>query len=155
MASPSWKKLNLKDHRAVVVLDAPKSFEAEIAALAGVGANTNVRRAVGEADVDFAIAFALTQEQVNVAAEAVAAHLLGDGIIWIAYPKGSSKRYRCEFNRDSGWTRLGELGFEPVRQVAVDEDWSALRFRRVEFIKTMTRSFALTDEGKKKAGTEG
>ena len=25
--------------------------------------------------------------------------------------------------------------FEPVHQVAVDEDWSALRFRRVEFIK--------------------
>ncbi len=26
-------------------------------------------------------------------------------------------------------------GFDTVRQVAIDEDWSALRFRRVEFIK--------------------
>ncbi len=34
---------------------------------------------------------------------------------------------------------LGKLGFEGVRQVAIDEDWSALRFRRVEFIKTMSR----------------
>mgnify|MGYP005835701873 CR=1 FL=1 len=40
---------------------------------------------------------------------------------------------------------------EPVRQVAIDEDWSALRFRRVEYIKTMTRSFAMTLEGKAKA----
>jgi hypothetical protein len=29
--------------------------------------------------------------------------------------------------------------FEPVGMVAIDEDWSALRFRRVEFIKTMNR----------------
>jgi hypothetical protein len=32
----------------------------------------------------------------------------------------------------------------------LNEDWSALRFRRVEFIKKMTRSFAMTEEGKKK-----
>jgi hypothetical protein len=36
--------------------------------------------------------------------------------------------------------------------VAIDEDWSALRFRKVAFIKTMTRSFAMTEEGKEKAG---
>ncbi|TDM08121.1 MAG: hypothetical protein C4K60_01035 [Ideonella sp. MAG2] len=34
---------------------------------------------------------------------------------------------------------LGAAGFEPVRQVAVDEGWSALRFRRAEFIKTLAR----------------
>jgi len=36
--------------------------------------------------------------------------------------------------------------------VAIDEDWSALRFRRVEFIKAMTRrvSSAMTKEGKAK-----
>ncbi len=37
-----------------------------------------------------------------------------------------------------------------MRQVAIDEDWSALRFRRVDFIQTMTRSFAMTDAGKEK-----
>ncbi len=34
---------------------------------------------------------------------------------------------------------MGAVGFEGVRQVAIDEDWSALRFRRVEYIKRMTR----------------
>ena len=34
---------------------------------------------------------------------------------------------------------MGKAGFEPVRMVAIDEDWSAVRFRRVEFIKTMNR----------------
>jgi len=32
--------------------------------------------------------------------------------------------------------------------VAIDEDWSALRFRRVEFIKTMTRASAISDAGR-------
>lgn len=61
-----------------------------------------------------------------------------DAIVWVAYPKGTSKNYQCEFNRDTGWGKLGELGFEPVRQVAIDADWTALRFRRVEYIKKMT-----------------
>ena len=63
----------------------------------------------------------------------------GDGMVWFAYPKGTSKKYKSEINRDNGWQILGELGFEGVRGVAIDEDWSALRFRRVEFIKAMNR----------------
>jgi hypothetical protein len=48
---------------------------------------------------------------------------------------------------------MGEAGFEPVRMIAIDEDWSAKRYRRVGFIKTMTRDLrvAMTKEGKKKA----
>ena len=45
------------------------------------------------------------------------------------------KRYICEFNRDDGWQVIRGAGFDSVRQVAIDEDWSALRFRRVEYIK--------------------
>ncbi len=73
--------------------------------------------------------------------------------MWIAYPKGTSKRYACEFNRDTGWRALGRLGFEPVRQIAIDEDWSALRFRRADFIKSMTRAAdrAISATGKAKA----
>jgi hypothetical protein len=43
--------------------------------------------------------------------------------------------------------------FEPVRMVAIDADWSALRFRRVEHIKSMTRSSkgAISSAGKRKA----
>ena len=78
----------------------------------------------------------------------------GDAVLWFAYPKGSSKKYKCEFNRDTGWHVLGAAGFEPVRQVAIDQDWSALRFRRAGFIKDMKRRscMALSDEGKSRAG---
>ena len=41
-------------------------------------------------------------------------------------------------------------GYEPVRQIAIDEDWSALRFRKTGKIKTMKRGFAVTEEGKQR-----
>jgi hypothetical protein len=141
------KKLNLKDQSAVLVLNAPQSFESEVTALEKVAVYRDVQ-AVDE--VDFVLAFAVTQNEVDTFAEVVAQKTKGDAVVWFAYPKGSSKKYKCEFNRDTGWGKLGEHGFEPVRQVAIDEDWSALRFRRVEYIKKLTRSKldALSEEGK-------
>jgi hypothetical protein len=38
--------------------------------------------------------------------------------------------------RRTGWQALSDAGFRPVRQVAIDADWSALRFRRKEFVKS-------------------
>ena len=83
----------------------------------------------------FALVFANTQADVDSWAKALASHTEGDVLLWFAYPKASSKKYRCEFNRDTGWGVLSALGFESVRQVAIDEDWSALRFRRVPYVK--------------------
>jgi hypothetical protein len=134
--SPIFTKLNLKDQTEILVANAPSSFEPEIASLRGV----TVRRAMADAkQVAFSLAFATTQKEVNTLAKSIASKAVGDAIVWIAYPKGTSKKYTCEFNRDTGWAAFGDAGFEPVRMVAIDEDWSALRFRRAEFIKTMTR----------------
>ena len=91
--------------------------------------------------VPFAIAFVKTLAEVEAATKWLP-KAVGDAIVWFAYPKGTSKRYTCEFNRDNGWAAVGAAGFEAVRMVAVDEDWSALRFRRTEFIKALTRDSA-------------
>ena len=146
--TPLFKKLNLGTHRVIHVLNAPESFEPELAALQGV----TVKRKVSGSST-FALAFVMTQAQLDAASKSLAAACDGDAILWMVYPKGTSKKYRCEFNRDSGWPALGAAGFEPVRMVAVDEDWSALRFRRVEHIKTMTRSQdnRISIAGKKRA----
>ena len=61
-------------------------------------------------------------------------------MLWFAYPKGTSKRYTCEFNRDAGWGVIRAAGFDSVRMVAIDEDWSALRFRRLEYVKNASKS---------------
>ena len=133
--SPLFKKLNLGSHTLIHVLNAPQSFEPELAQLTGV----TVKRTLSGPST-FAMAFVITQAELDAASSKLAAACAGDAVLWMVYPKGSSRKYQCEFNRDSGWPTLGAAGFEPVRMVAVDEDWSALRFRRVEHIKTMTRS---------------
>ena len=76
------------------------------------------------------MAFVKTRQEVETATESLVQAAEGDAQLWMVYPKSSSKKYRCEFNRDTGWQALGEAGYEPVRQVAIDEDWSALRFRK-------------------------
>lgn len=52
-------------------------------------------------------------------------HLAAPSILWVAYPKGN----KADINRDSLWPILGEFGMRPNGQVAVDDVWSALRFR--------------------------
>jgi hypothetical protein len=147
MAMPTFAKLNLKDQTEIVVLNAPASFEPELKSLKGV----TVRRDAKAGDVGFSLAFVLTQKDVDTLGPMVAKKAKGDAVVWFAYPKGSSKKYKSEINRDSGWKVLGKAGFEPVRMVAIDEDWSAVRFRRVEFIKTMNRpeEVRLTKKAKK------
>ena len=135
MAMPTFAKLNLKDQSEIVVLNAPASFESELKSLKGV----TVRRDAKGGDIDFSLAFVITQKEVDSIGPQLAKKAKGDAVVWFAYPKGSSKKYKSELNRDKSWAVMGKAGFEPVRMVAIDEDWSAVRFRRVEFIKTMNR----------------
>ena len=129
----TFEKLNLKNQTTILVLNPPASFEPELAALHGVTVLRNLQPLDA---IDFSLAFVTTQQQVDTLAAAIASRAKGDAVVWFAYPKGTSKKYKSEINRDTGWQALGQAGFEPVRAVAIDEDWSALRFRRVEFIKT-------------------
>jgi len=128
--SKLFAKLNLKDQKAIVVLNRPDSFKKELAALKGV----KIADSLG-AKADFVLAFVTRQAEVDKLSQALAKKAEGDAVVWFAYPKGTSKNFSCDFNRDTGWAVLKNAGFDTVRQVAIDEDWTALRFRRVEFIK--------------------
>jgi hypothetical protein len=54
--------------------------------------------------------------------------LAAPDVFWVAYPKGN----RTDINRDSLWPILSEYGMRPISQVAIDEVWSALRFRMLK-----------------------
>ncbi len=153
--TPLFKKLNFKDHKQIIVNNTPQSFETELATMSDFAAiSVDIKKAK---DVEFVICFLTTQKEIENFLKSIDKKLNGDAIIWICYPKGSSKNYKCEFNRDNGFAVVGDYGLEPVRQVAIDEDWSGLRFRKVEFIKTITRreSFALTAEAKNRTTQKG
>jgi hypothetical protein len=127
-----FDKLNLKGQEEVVILDAPESFEPEIGALRDV---RTVRELRAAKTVHFALAFVSRQTALDDVSSAVLARAAGDAVLWFAYPKKSSKRYACDFDRDHGWDVLLKAGWDTVRMVSIDADWSAVRFRRMEYIK--------------------
>jgi hypothetical protein len=132
--TPLFTKLNLGLHRDILVLNAPESFETELAGLSGV----TIRRQAGRlSNIQFALAFVTTLAEVELATTWLP-RTQGDPIVWFVYPKGTSKRLTCEFNRDTGWDAVRAAGFDTVRQVAIDEDWTALRFRRIEHVNART-----------------
>jgi hypothetical protein len=146
--TPLFKKLNFKNHKAILVLNGPASFVSEKEVMAS---ETIFYINESEIDsIDFLMVFVTKLQEIETAITTLFPKISGDAIVWFCYPKGTSKKYKCEFNRDNGWAVLGSFGFEPVRMVAVDEDWSALRFRKTTYIKTLTRSssFAISADGK-------
>lgn len=131
-----FDKLNLKDQGEILVVNAPASFEPEIKRLSGV---TVLRNPADAKTIHFSLAFVTRKADLNDLAKRLCPKAEGDAVLWFAYPKGTSKKYKCDFNRDTGWDYVRAAGFDSVRQVSIDEDWSALRFRHVEFIKSTVR----------------
>lgn len=79
-------------------------------------------------DLDAATTAVLFADDAASLRGALARHagsLAAPANLWVAYPKGN----RTDINRDSVWPIVGEHGFRPIGQVALDDVWSALRFR--------------------------
>lgn len=145
-----FKKLNFKQQKEICVLNHPATFDPDLNAMNDY---TIIKTNINETnEIEFVLAFVKAKADIDAFTPYIDRKLKGDGTVWFAYPKGSSKKYKIAINRDNGWDILGKLGFEAVRQVSIDEDWSAVRFRKVEFIKTMNRNpdFAMTEAGQLK-----
>lgn len=134
MTSPLFKKLQLGAQPVIHVLHAPASFDAELARLDGVDVHTSV-----DGPVAFCVAFAITRVELDAVSATLVGACVEDAVLWVAYPKQTSTAYRCDFNRDSGWDVLRAAGFDTVRAVSIDGDWSALRFRRLAHITRTIR----------------
>ena len=77
------------------------------------------------ADADVVIAFVARQDDLPSAEHAIAA-ARADRLAWVSYPKGG--QLGTDLNRDRLVAALSAHGVQPVRQVSIDDTWSALRF---------------------------
>jgi hypothetical protein len=128
------KKLKYGDQERIAVLNAPAEFRERIAGLlpeVQIDTQINARYLY-----DFMIAFTPGSSDVEKIGPACVHNLSDDGKLWMAYPKGTSRRYVSDINRDRGWDIVEETGFRRVSQVALDNDWSALRFRNVKYVRS-------------------
>jgi hypothetical protein len=127
------KKLNYKDQERICIVNGNNGFIDKIRKLKpGVRVDKEIDP---KYLYDFCLIFVKHQSDLRETVPQSIHNLAEDGILWFAYPKKSSKKYKSEISRNKGWDLVNSHGFEPVRQVSINEDWSALRFRNVKFIK--------------------
>lgn len=122
------QKLGWRDGTASAVWNPPAALPPELAALASAADDAPT----------FLIGFAPGRAEVAELAGGFAGRYPRGGHLWICYPKKSG-RIASDLSRDQGWEPITALGFLPVTQVAVDEDWSALRFRYRDEIPVLRR----------------
>jgi len=78
---------------------------------------------------DFIHLFVESQEQfINRFPQAIE-YLEDNGLLWVSYPKSKGKKV-YDINRDSLWSSLLDKGYHPVSQVALNDEWSAVRVKK-------------------------
>ena len=122
------KKLLLKPGMRAMVINAPAGYLERITPLPeGV-------TLVEQGPADWVQVFMRSRAEVDALAPQGIETVKREGVLWLCYPKGGAKA-GADINRDRGWDVVVEAGWGGVTQVAIDEQWSALRFRPEADIK--------------------
>ncbi len=121
--NPVLKKLYLKPGYRAVILNAPDTYQAVVADIPPEVALADAL----EGEFDFIQVFVVKRDALESAAPSLAAALKPAGLLWVTYPK--AKALGTDLNRDKVWAALQPAGLRPVAQVAIDDTWSALRFK--------------------------
>jgi hypothetical protein len=124
--APSTKplavKLGIKPGFKVLLANEPVGF---VAALGSLPEGAALVAAPGPADL--IVLFVTSLDLLRADLPGLKAMLKPGGLFWIAWRKGGVG----EVTRDNMWPIAGSFGLQPVANVAVDEVWSALRFKVV------------------------
>ncbi len=119
------QKLAIKEGFQVLLIRAPDGYAARLAPLpAGVVLNP----LAGPYDV--IQVFVASQKDLEATLSTLKPRLKPNGYIWVTWHKGTS-RIKTDVTRDTIWPFARTIGLEPVANVSVDDDWSALRLKIV------------------------
>ena len=91
-----------------------------------------------DGDIDLLLGFARDVAALGPLADCLLPIYKRGGSLWGAHPKKSGS-IRSDLSRDAGWDCLTQAGLIPVTQIALDDDWSALRFRYRDEVPKITR----------------
>ena len=128
MSQNLLEKLQLKDEKNLLIQGLPSSIEKQFAKLAFA---KNLTPLLRSKKIDFALVFAVNENQLKGIVCEVLPALQEDGKFWVAYPKLGSK-IATTLNRDCSWECIRGEGYETAHQVALDHVWMAIRFQRIE-----------------------
>ena len=122
-ASPLSRKLRLKPGSRAAVIDADKGYVERLDPPADV-----VMRRDLQGPLDWIQVFVKTTAELAAVAPKIKAAIAPDGLVWISYPKGSS-RMQTDLSRDKGWGPLEGADLMWLSLVSVDDTWSAFGLR--------------------------
>lgn len=118
------ERLQLRPNQSILLLNAPMGY-AEMLHPLPTGCSVS---AVAAGAFSVVQLFAVNSAALNDLFPQATELLQSGGILWIAYPKKSSSM-ETDLTRDVGWSVVAAAGWQPVRQIAIDAVWSALRFK--------------------------
>ena len=125
-----FEKLQVKDEKNLLIQGLPSSIEKQFIKLTF---SKSVTPLLKSRKIDFALVFAVNQRQLADILKDVIPALQDDATFWIAYPKLTSK-IASDLSRDKNWDFVSDYGFEAVRMIALDNVWSAGRFKKADQI---------------------
>lgn len=128
MMQTMFEKLQLSEEKNLLIQGLPSSIEKQFSKISFA---KNVTPLLKTRGIDFALVFAINQNQLNGILKEVLPALDEGGKLWVAYPKTASKIV-SDLNRDCSWQLLNQSGFESEYQVTLDHVWTALRFIKPE-----------------------
>lgn len=123
--SPLAKKLRIKPGHKILLVNAPEKF---IATIEHPDIFISYELEITEFDV--IIGFYKQQSALDKDTSSLNAAMGDKGILWVCYPKGTSK-VPTDLNRDILYENLLAKGLKGVAMVAIDDTWSALRVKKV------------------------
>lgn len=125
-----FEKLQLKDEKNLLIQGIPSAIEKQFSKLSF---SKNVTPLLNTKRIDFALIFAINQQQLNNILKEVIPSLNKEAKFWIAYPRPSSKIV-TDLNRDDCWSYLVSNLFKAIGQIDIDHIWTAMRFQKKEQI---------------------
>jgi hypothetical protein len=149
MSQTLLEKLQLKDEKNLLIQGLPSAIEKQFVKLAFA---KNLTPLLKSRKIDFALVFAVNEQQLGNIVREVLPALQPDGKFWVAYPKVGSK-IATSLNRNCSWACITGYGYEEVRQVPLDHVWTAIRFKKVDAVAQLVRA-AQRDEVLESAGID-
>ena len=123
--TPLPRKLGIKEGSTLAVVSAPDYFEATLGAVPeGVTLRSGNR---GKRDIT--IWFTRSQTDLHRRFDSMA-RAVGEGTLWVAWPKGSSPLASPGLNEDAIRDLALARGMVDTKVCAIDDDWSGLRLTR-------------------------
>ena len=132
------EKLNYKGQKRIVVMNSGRDFI--------LGSDDEIWGIQIDSEIDqrfpyeFMLIFVRKITEVKAFAPLVLHNLVDNGVLWFCYQKSSGK-CSSELNRENGWKSLNDMDFYGTRVISVNDEWSALRFRNIKYIKSKSARY--------------